>query len=128
MYQEGEIEISKCQRCHEMFPVFTFVADTDMLTAGCVALTALGNRIALTEQRPDETINEIEARVGVGFKSVSVYYIDTPIKPNLSFSEFRKRYKPPMPIYSCIKCGGNSKVVRKETRKEFLGYGTITVY
>lgn len=127
MHQEGEIEISQCQRCYEMFPVFTFVADTDMVTVGCVALTALGNQIALTEQRPDETIDELEARVGVGFKSVPVYYIDTLITPGLSFSEFRKRYKPPMPIYSCITCGGDSNVVRKESKKEFLCYGTIIV-
>lgn len=128
MYQEGEIVVCKCQRCYEMFPVFTFVADTDMVTSGCVALTALGNRIALTEQRPDETIGGLETRVGVGFKSVPVYYIDTPIEPNLSFQAFRKHYKPSIPIYTCIKCGSDSKVVRKESKKEFLCYGTITVY
>lgn len=127
MYQEGELAISECQRCHETFPVFTFVADTDMATIGCVALTAPGHRVALTEQRSGETIAEVEERVGAGFRSVPVHYIDTSVKAGLSFQEFRKQYTPPVPIYSCIKCGGDSRVIRKESKEEFLGYGTIEV-
>lgn len=76
MYQEGEFTIAKCTKCGETFPVFTFVADTDMVTSGCVALTGLGNKVALTEQIANEADSEIEARIGSGYKIVKVRYID----------------------------------------------------
>ena len=127
MYQEGEIVISQCKRCDATFPVFIFVADTDMPITGCIALTAPGNRVLLTEQMPEESASEVEERVGEGFRSVPVRYIEHPVDPGLSFQEFRKRYKAPEPIYSCISCGGDSKVVEKKTKEDFLADGTIDV-
>ncbi|WP_346837041.1 hypothetical protein [Microbulbifer sp. SAOS-129_SWC] len=98
-----------------------------MVTVGCIALTASGNRVLLTEQMPEESVSELEERVGEGFKSVPVRYIEHPVDPGLSFQEFRKLYKAPEPIYSCISCGGDSRVIEKKTKEEFLTDGTIEV-
>jgi DNA-directed RNA polymerase subunit M/transcription elongation factor TFIIS len=129
MYQEGEIRVCECERCGERFPDFTFVADTDMVTIGCVSLTAPGHRVALTEQRPGESMVEVEERIGAGFRSVPVRFTTSSTsKTSLSFQQLRKQYKPPVPIFSCIKCGGDSHVIRNESKEEFLRYGTIEVY
>ena len=113
MYQEGQIAIAKCKKCDEEFPVFTFVADTDMLTLGCVALTGPGNKIVIAKRSADEENSEIEARIGGGYKIVQVRYIDKgPSAKGISFREFRKIYQPPVPIYSCINCGSDSDVIR----------------
>lgn len=117
MYQEGEIAICECERCRETFPVFTFVADTDMVTSGCVALTAAGNRLLLTETLPNESISGVEERVGGGFRLVLVRYVKAPIQAGLSFQEFRLVYKAPDPIYSCIACGGDSTVTKKRDQR-----------
>ncbi len=127
MYQEGEIEISQCGNCHATFPVFVFVADTDMVTIDCIALTASENRVLLTEQMPEESVSDVEERVGEGFKVVTVRYIEYPVDPGLSFQEFRKRHKAPEPIYSCPSCGGDSQVIEKKTKEEFVENGTIEV-
>lgn len=60
MYQEGEISICECTKCGVNFPVFTFVADTDMVTTGCIALPGPHNNIALTMCGLDESIEAIE--------------------------------------------------------------------
>ncbi|UTW45414.1 hypothetical protein KFE80_00315 [bacterium SCSIO 12696] len=127
MYQEGEITISQCAKCGNKFPVFTFVADTDMVTAGCVALTGLSNSIVLTMCEPNEGIEAIEARVGSSHKVVRVTYKNTPTNNVGSFQEFLKNHKPATPIYTCIYCGGNAKAIKHETKEQFLRYGNIEV-
>ena len=79
-------------------------------------------------QQPNETVLDIEARVGSGYKVVSVRYNDNiPSAKGMSFQGFRKAYKPPMPIYSCINCGSDSEAIKTETKEQFLTYGTIEV-
>ena len=128
MYQEGEIIISKCKKCRESFPVFSFVADTDMVTFGCVALTGKGNKIALTMQGANETDSETETRIGSEYKIVQVRYINEEFSAKgISFQEFRKVYNPPIPIYSCIYCGADAETIKTETKDQFLAYGKIEV-
>ena len=128
MYQEGQIAIAKCNKCGQTFPVFTFVANTDMVTTGCVALTGPGNKIVLAEQTENEVESEIEARIGSGYKIVKARFIDKgPSAKGMSFQEFRNVYKPPIPIYSCINCGDDSDVIKTETKEQFLVYGKIEV-
>ena len=98
-----------------------------MVTNGCVAFTAPGCRIALTEQLPEETISEVEEKIEAGFRTVSVRCIDTPVQAGLSFQEFQKQYELPKPIYSCIKCGGDLTIILRESKGEFLNHGTIEV-
>ena len=127
MYQEGEISISECTKCGDNFPVFTFVADTDMVTTGCVALTGPKNSIVLTMFGPDESIEAVEAKVGLSHKVVRASYEEEPTNKAESFQEFLKTYKPAKPIYTCIHCGGNAHVIKQETKELFLGYGNIKV-
>jgi hypothetical protein len=128
MYQEGEITIVQCKKCKESFPVFTFVADTDMVTIGCTSLSAKGDKIALTMQQPNETDSSIEARVGSGYKMVQVRYVgNSPSQKGMSFQDFRKNYKPATPIYSCINCYSDTEALKTETKEQFLTYGTIEV-
>ena len=108
MYQEGIIRTSKCEDCDQEFPVFIFVADTDMVTSGCISLTGLDKSIALTELGPNETEAEAEFRLGENYKGVEVRYDEHPAPKNLSFQEFRKTYNPLTPIYTCIYCGGEA--------------------
>jgi hypothetical protein len=127
MYQEGEISIAQCSKCQESFPVFTFVADTDMVTSGCVALTGLDKSIALTMQAVNESNEQLEARAGSNYKVILVRYQETPIPKGLSFQEFRKLYKPPTSIYTCIYCGCDSKTINHETKEQFLSHGKIEI-
>jgi hypothetical protein len=78
MYQEGEISIAQCSKCQESFPVFTFVADTDMITYGCVALTGIDKSIALTMQAANESNEQLESRAGSNYRIIRVKYQETP--------------------------------------------------
>ncbi len=127
MYQEGEIKIIKCESCGEVFPDFTFIADTDMTTEGCVSLTGQRNNIVLTEQRGDESIKEIESRIGSNCKVLNVRFIETKTPQGLSFQDFLKDNKPPTAVYSCIKCGSESLVIKQETKEQFLTHGELVV-
>jgi hypothetical protein len=128
MYQEGDVRIVQCKKCKETFPVFTFVADTDMVTMGCISLSAKGNKIALTMQQSNEKDSNLEARVGFGYKIVAVRYEDkNPSAKGVSFQDFLKTYKPATSIYSCINCGSDSEFLKFETKEQFLTYGTIKV-
>jgi hypothetical protein len=128
MYQEGEVTIAQCQKCKETFPVFTFFADTDMVTIGCTSLTAKGNKIALTMQKPNEANSDIEARIGSGYKVILVRYDDKNLSNiNMSFQTFLQKYKPAKPVYTCINCGSDSEAIKIETKEQFLTYGTIKV-
>ena len=127
MYQEGEISISECTKCGDEFPVFIFVADTDMVTTGCVALTGPSNSIVLAMCGPEESIEAVETKVGSSHRVVRATYEKQPTNKAGSFQEFLKTYKPATPIYTCIHCGGNATVIRHETKEQFLGYGSIEV-
>jgi hypothetical protein len=127
MYQSGEVSISECNKCGEVFPVFIFVADTDMVTNGCVALTGPDNSIVLTLIKPDESLTELENHIGLNHKVVHATYVNEPINKKASFQEFRKTYKPAKPIYTCISCGGESTVIKHQTKEQFLSYGKIQV-
>ncbi|MGL1958648.1 MAG: hypothetical protein OCD00_15180 [Colwellia sp.] len=127
MYQEGEISICRCSKCDGEFPVFTFVADTDMVTSGCVALSGKNNSIIITMCNPNESVKAIESRVGLNHKVVEVSYENNNVGKIGTFQEFRKNYKPATPLYRCINCGSIAKVVKHETKKQFTTYGNIAV-
>jgi len=100
-----------------------------MPTVGCIALTAPGDRLALTIQRPNELRSEVEARVGRGYKVVEVRYVDrSPALGGVSFQEFSKLYRPLEPIYRCISCGSDASPQRVETKERFLRHGHIEAF
>ena len=128
MFQEGEIDIAECRKCKEVFPVFIFTGDTDMITIGCIALTGVNKDIVLTQQKFPENQSEIEGRIGPGYKIVDVRYVNnSKTKAGMSFQAFRKAYKPPTPIYTCIYCGSDSIVKSHESKEQFLKHGEIRV-
>ncbi|UPR24859.1 hypothetical protein ITG08_13215 [Vibrio cyclitrophicus] len=127
MYQEGEISICICSKCHGEFPVYTFVGDTDMVTSGCVALSGENNSIILTMRNSNESVEAIESRVGLNHKIVEVSYKNNNVGKIGTFQEFQKTYKPATQLYKCIKCGNMAKVVKHETKKQFTSYGNIAV-
>ena len=127
MYEEGEITIAECSECGESFPVFVFVADTDMVTVGCLAFTTVAKSIVLAEQLPGESPSSTAARLGPDVHSVSVRYEGEVAPRGLSFQEFRKVYKPATPIYQCIYCGGDSLGLSKMSKEQFLATGEIRV-
>ena len=127
MYQEGDITISECTECGERFPVFIFVADTDMVTTGCVALTGKSNDIILAIQGPEESLQDIEVRAGSNHKIVGATYEASAAAQTGSFQKYLKSYQPAVPTYTCVYCGGSAKVIKHETKEQFLNYGTIEV-
>ncbi|MES2875695.1 MAG: hypothetical protein V4708_18360 [Bacteroidota bacterium] len=128
MYQDGEVNIVKCRKCGTSFPVFIFVADTDTVTNGCVALSAPKNRIALTMQRLNESIEELELRIGSDYRVARVSFNEVASSAKgFSFQQFMKNYKPTIPTYSCIVCGAESEIIKTETKENFLTYGSIQV-
>ncbi len=127
MYQEGEITIAECSECKEAFPVFTFVADTDMVTSGCIALTSKDKKIALSMQSNNETQKEIESRVGSTFKIVAVRHESDKSNQGESFQQFLKTYKPAKAIYTCIYCGSSAYGMKTETKEQFLTHGELEV-
>ena len=128
MYEGGYISEVKCENCGESFPVFTFSADTDMVTHGCVALTGAQRKdIVLTMMRPDETSDDINRRVGGGYKVIDIEYDKVTNNATGSFQEFLKTYKPAKAIYKCIYCDGRGSSIKEESKEEFMAHGTIEV-
>lgn len=123
MYEEGEITKAKCTSCGESFPVFTFIADTDMPTIGCLSFTTTSKSIILAQQLPGESLSTIEERIGPNVHHVFVRYKGEVAPCGLSFQEFRKVYKPPTPIYRCIYCGGDALGTHTVSKEQFLACG-----
>lgn len=128
MYEGGYISEVKCENCGEFFPVFTFSADTDMFTHGCAALTGMQRKdIILTMMRPGETTDDLNRRVGSGYKVVDVEYEPAMNESTGSFQEFLKTYKPAKAVFKCIYCDGRGSAIKEESKEEFMRHGTIEV-
>lgn len=128
MYEGGYISEVKCEDCGRCFPVFTFMADTDMVTHGCVALTGTERQdLVLTTMRPNESIADINQRIGPGYKVVEVEYKQAQNKTTGRFQDFLKAYQFPKAIYKCIYCGGEGIAIKEESKEEFMTHGAIEV-
>jgi hypothetical protein len=129
MYEGGYITNVECTDCGESFPVFTFEADNDMVTAGCIALTGIEEKdIVLTTMAADETTEVVKQRIGHGYKVAKIEYQVPRSQPATgSFQDFLKIYKAPVPAYKCIFCGGKTIAGMREEKEEFLKHGTIEV-
>jgi hypothetical protein len=128
MYEGGYISEVKCGSCSETFPVFTFSADTDMLTHGCVALTGMQRKdIVLTMMQQGETTENIKLRIGLNYKIVAIRYEQIARETSCSFQDFLKTYRPLKATYSCIYCEGDCVEIFEESKEEFLTRGIIEV-
>lgn len=129
MYEGGDILEVKCEDCGQSFPAFTFTADTDMVTHGCVALTGTQRKdIVLTMMRPGETAEDINRRIGLSYKIVDIEREQARNKATASFQDFLKTYQPAKAIYKCIYCcNGHGMAIKGESKCEFMAHGTIEV-
>ncbi|MDB5987172.1 MAG: hypothetical protein JWR16_2225 [Nevskia sp.] len=109
----------KSESTGKQFPAVLFSADTDMVTAGWVALTSLEKQeIVVTELTPDEyraTANgssgylQVEKRINAALGRADLkcpWFVRAegsgPSGKGLSFQEFRKIYRPPVIYYRDI--------------------------
>lgn len=124
----GYITKVRCRTCGEGFPVFTFSADTDMVTNGLVSLTRTDNKnigIALALQ--GESWRLVQARVGAPYRVSQAAFTHQNGKPGVSFQEFRKSYQLPVASYTCIFCAGVAEAVGTESVAEFESHSKIEV-
>jgi hypothetical protein len=99
-----------------------------MVTHGCTALTGMQSKdIVLTMMRPGESDEDVERRIGHGYRVHKIEYKQTKANAIGSFQDFRKTYQPAKPIYKCIYCGGNCGVVKEESKEDFMAHGRIEV-
>ena len=125
----GYVTHVRCQHCKQVFPVFTFSADTDMATAGWVALTRTDNNdILIAWLKPREIDMELQERVGPPYRVSRLSVITAAHdQSGVSFQEFRKSYQPAVVGYSCIFCAGTAMPTNTETVREFESHNKIEV-
>ena len=115
------------------FPTVTFIADTDMVTMGWVALTSTDiPEVVIAECVGEELTNPrlVEERANLTLSRRDLRYI--PIRrvvdnnealKDLPFSEFRKQYRPPTIYYADIYSDGEALVSAEIDTAAFLGFG-----
>jgi hypothetical protein len=128
MIVDGEIKQALCRKCGEAFPVYIFIGDTDMVTAGWFAFTGVRDKdIVLAEFSQAEVAAGLDGLVGPDYKHVGISYQKQASLGALSFHEFLKLRKPPVATYECIYCGGPASETKTESRENFLSHGKISV-
>ncbi len=128
----GYVTQARCAACAECFPVFTFSADTDMVTYGYISMTNLKTKdIGVVSAASGENYEALVARASVAF-GPGFGFSAPLIKPangnaGVSFQEFLKSYQPPVVSYSCIFCSGVASAVGTETVPEFRSHSSVEV-
>ena len=128
----GYVTQVRCASCTEHFPVFTFSADTDMVTYGYISLTNLETKdIGVVSAASGENYQALVSRASVEFGPKFCFSAPL-IKPakgkaGVSFQEFLKSYEPPVISYSCIFCSGVASAVGIETVLEFRSHNSVEV-
>jgi hypothetical protein len=136
---EGAIQRLHCDNCGSVFHAFLFSGEEDGDTAGlcCAAVCNQKNIVVIVEMDASEwnefahgVFSSLEDRIRTQFnfrdlKVVRLLRVEPgSTSPGLSFEEFRKVYKPPSAIYSCVCCDvGEGRVYEEVAVKEFLSSG-----
>lgn len=139
---EGTVLSLCCESCGARFPHFSFSGEEDSDTAGLYSATSpRSNELILAEAESSEwtvlasgdleAIKAIESRLSQQFvrddlRIVRLLRTEQQQKSaaGLSFAEFRKTYKPPILVYSCISCpAGESRVQEELTVNSFRKSG-----
>lgn len=125
----GFIKIITCQTCKSNAPLFAFDSETDNDTVGlCSAALCNSLDVVIAETTLDEwtkmesgELLHLPSRLSSisGLKNLHVLHvkrIEQSPGPaaGMSFSEFRKLYKPPVVIYSCPCCDGGDAIESQE--------------
>jgi hypothetical protein len=124
------------------FPTVQFSADTDMATAGWVALTSLSrHEIVVTQMTAEEfrsttgfvdlenRVNALLGRDDLRFPALVGSEGQAPAVAGQSFQQFRRDYRPPRLFYRDIfSSDALAEEVARMSRNEFEeGGGTLTI-
>lgn len=125
----GAVKMLVCQSCDSKIPLFAFDSETDVDAVGLCSATQCNDlRVAIAEVTLDEwmqmasgALTHLPSRLihDSEIKDFRVLHIKRiergPAPPaGLSFSEFRKLYKPPVVIYACPWCDAGDAVESQE--------------
>lgn len=107
-----------------------------MVTAGLETATAMETgEIVIGERLPAEMGDDnagraqfaerISAELGRKFSPVPLIRAERPVVPpaTADFSAFRRSYRPPELVYACPRCGGEARVIRRETAADYVMRG-----
>lgn len=134
---DGTIVRLRCDACDSVFPHFLFSGEEDSDTAGLCSASSCGkDELVIVEAEPSEwnDLNHTDAAVGNriaeqlqrnDLKVVRLLRVERDSgATGLSFSDFRKSYKPPILIYSCACCAnGESRAIDEVTVGDFQRAG-----
>jgi hypothetical protein len=134
---EGTILRLRCDACSSVFPHFLFSGEEDSDTAGlCSASSCEKDELVIAEAEPSEWNDLAHTDAAVGskiaeqlqrndLKVVRLLRVERETgATGLSFSDFRKAYKPPTLIYSCACCAnGESRAIEEITVEAFQKAG-----
>lgn len=122
---EVSVVILKCQTCSRTFPSVIFSADTDMPIVGLHSLTdCSSNRVVVAQGASAD----LAARRDTNLRELKVLRVEDENQglARLSFTEFRKRYRPPKRFYQCCYCDrGEALVSESISVDEFRRRGGI---
>ncbi len=132
----GSVAIVACRTCQSNLPIFEFEAESDVGSVGlCSAAKCNGLDIVIAETTMEEwkelqsgRLSTLPLRLGFfpDFYVLHIRRIEKGLDPpaKISFSEFRRLYKPPIVFYACPCCvDGEAAKTREMTISEFEGMG-----
>ena len=129
MFSDGQINHVQCEGCGQSFPVYVFVADTDMPILGWAAFTGTEDKdIVLAQLSAAELGTDLAGLIGPDYKHVKVSFQEqTPAPATSNFQDFLRTYKPLRATYECIYCGGRAFETHTESQQNFMGHGKIGI-
>lgn len=125
----GSVRILSCNACAAEFPMFDFEVESDADAIGlCSAGKCSGGSLILIELDFDEwqavqsgELREVPSRfsqvIGDGdYRLAHILRVEQSSSPpaDVSFSEFRQKYKAPTVVYSCPCCSSGEAISRSE--------------
>jgi hypothetical protein len=125
---EGEIEELRCGSCGVQSATFVFTGDTDMTTMDLETATAPETgEVVIGERLGNETREQFAERIsrerGAKFATVPLIRTEDTNEPTSDFRVFLRAYRPPTPVFGCPKCGGEARVIRRESPAEYIARG-----
>lgn len=118
----------RCTSCEGHFATFVFAGDTDMATMDLETATApesgevvIGERLG--SETPEQFADRISRERGAKFASVPLIQADDANEPSSDFRAFLDAYRSPTLVYGCPQCGGEARVVGRESPAEFKARG-----
>lgn len=138
-FVDGKIWKLRCQTCGAVFPHFVFSGESDSLTDGLFSASSCKkNEVVIVEADSAEWSDFVRAgAVGIekrlarqlardDLRILRLLRIEREKSAGagLSFNDFKKAYKPPALIYSCVCCAdGESSAIEEVAVNDFRNSG-----